>query len=498
VCRAIVTSQARCGTTGQLLSAKAATMLFNTSTFAIFFVLTYALYVVTRHRQQNVLLLVASYVFYGWWDWRFLPLLVASTLLDYSCALGMQRTDRPARRRLFLVLSLCGNLGMLGFFKYFGWFSHSFQELATRLGWQVDAFTLHVVLPVGISFYTFQTMSYVIDVYRREVPATRNLLDFAVAVAFFPHLVAGPIQRASSLLPQVQQRRRVTEAQFYQGIWLVFLGLFKKVFIADNLAPIVNHTFAPHSAPSGVQVLIAVYAFAFQIYGDFSGYSDIARGISRLMGFELMLNFRMPYFARNPREFWHRWHISLSTWLRDYLYVSLGGSRRGTVRMYVNLMLTMLLGGLWHGAAWTFVLWGFYQGALLVLYRLFSPAITVARQAFGQAERAWTVLSIGVTFQFVCLGWLIFRADSVAQIVGALRSVVFAFGDPGIVRGDVARLAFYVLPLLGIEIYKEATGDMHAIDRLDWRARGLVYFLMAVLLASAGASGGQQFIYFQF
>jgi alginate O-acetyltransferase complex protein AlgI len=237
---------------------------------------------------------------------------------------------------------------------------------------------------------------------------------------------------------------------------------------------------------------------AFQIYGDFSGYSDIARGISKLMGFELMVNFRMPHFARNPRDFWHRWHISLSTWLRDYLYVSLGGSRQGTARMYTNLMLTMLLGGLWHGAAWTFVLWGLYQGALLVAYRMLSPGIAAIRRAFGAAERTWTVLSIGLTLQFVCLGWLIFRAESVAQIVSYLRAVLFEFGHPSAVRGDVARIAFYVLPLIALQLYKEATGDLHAIDRLDWRARGLMYFLMAALLASGGASGGQQFIYFQF
>jgi alginate O-acetyltransferase complex protein AlgI len=338
----------------------------------------------------------------------------------------------------------------------------------------------------------------VIDVYRREMPATRRLLDFALFVSFFPQLVAGPIERASSLLPQVARPRWVTETQFHQGIWLVFLGLFKKVFIADNLAPIVNRTFAAGADPSGAEVIVAVYAFAFQIYGDFSGYSDIARGIAKLLGFELMVNFRMPYFARNPREFWHRWHISLSTWLRDYLYISLGGSRCGPLRAYANLMLTMLLGGLWHGAAWTFVLWGFYQGALLVGHRILSPAFVFLRRGFGSAERMWTVLSIVVTFQFVCLGWLIFRAESVGQVVDYLRSIVFEFGDPSVVGGDLARVAFYVLPLLVLQLFKEATGDMHVMDRLEWRARGLAYFLMAALLASGGASGGQEFIYFQF
>jgi D-alanyl-lipoteichoic acid acyltransferase DltB (MBOAT superfamily) len=281
-------------------------------------------------------------------------------------------------------------------------------------------------------------------------------------------------------------------------MWLVFLGLFKKVFIADNLAPIVDRTFAAGAAPSGVEVVVAVYAFAFQIYGDFSGYSDIARGIAKLMGFELMVNFRMPYFARNPRDFWRRWHISLSTWLRDYLYISLGGDRRGTARTYVNLMLTMVLGGLWHGAAWTFVLWGVYQGTLLVAHRALSPTIAAVRRALGIGERLWTGLSIAITLQFVCLGWLIFRAVSVAQIVEYLRSIVFGFGHPSVVAGDVARVAFCVLPLLLLQLYKEATADLHAIDRLDWRVRGVVYFVMAVLLASGGATGGQEFIYFQF
>jgi alginate O-acetyltransferase complex protein AlgI len=473
-------------------------LLFHTSTFAIFFALTYTLYVSLRHREQNVLLLFASYVFYGWWDWRFLTLLAGSTLLDYFCALAIQGSNRPSVRRRFLAISVCGNLGLLGFFKYFDWFAGSLQDLAAGFGWQIDAFTLDIVLPVGISFYTFQTMSYVIDVYRRQMAATRNLLEFAVFVAFFPQLVAGPIERASALLSQIERPRQLTEAQFHHGIWLVFLGLFKKVFIADNLAPIVDHAFAAGFNPSGVEVAVAVYAFAFQIYGDFSGYSDIARGISKLMGFELMVNFRMPYFARNPRDFWHRWHISLSTWLRDYLYISLGGGRHGTARVYANLMLTMLLGGLWHGAAWTFVLWGFYQGALLVAHRALSPALAVVRRGFGHAEEAWTALSIAVTLQFVCLGWLIFRAESPAQIVGYLQSIVFAFGNPSVVIGDVARISFYVLPLLAIEVYQEAAGDMHAIDRLDWRVRGLMYFLLAVLLASGGAPGGQEFIYFQF
>ena len=245
-------------------------------------------------------------------------------------------------------------------------------------------------------------------------------------------------------------------------------------------------------------ILIAIYAFAFQIYGDFSGYSDIARGISKLMGFELMLNFRMPYFTRNVREFWHRWHISLSSWLRDYLYISLGGGRRGSVRVYANLMITMTLGGLWHGAAWTFVVWGIYQGALLAGHRMLEPALHRLRGTLSRVETAWTLISILVTFQFVCLGWLIFRAESIEQVTEYLRRIFFEFGGLDSVSQDLTRLAFYVAPLLLIQVAKEVTGDMHVVERMSWWARGILYLIMAILLITAGAAGGRTFIYFQF
>lgn len=473
-------------------------MLFNSVTFAVFFAITYTLYLLLRHRMQNVLLLVASYVFYGFWDWRFLGLIVASTCVDYVCGLGIHRSENESIRRRYLLVSVCTNLGLLGFFKYFNFFASSLQVLATRVGWEIDPLTLNVVLPVGISFYTFQTMSYTIDVYRRVMLPTRNLLDLAVFVAFFPQLVAGPIERAENLLRQVERPRRLTQVQFSQGAWLILLGLFKKVFIADNLALIVDRVFATGADPSGIEVMVAIFAFAFQIYGDFSGYSDIARGVSKLMGFEVMLNFRMPYFALNVREFWQRWHISLSTWLRDYLYIPLGGGRRGTLRVNANLMITMVLGGLWHGAAWTFVVWGIYQGMLLVLYRILGPLFRGLRRLFGSAEHLWALARIGVTFHFVCVGWLIFRAESFDQIVDFMRRMIFEFGDPSSALPDLARLAFYIGPLVPLQIAKELSGDMHVIDRLAWWGRGIVYFIMAVLLATAGAAGGRTFIYFQF
>ena len=330
-------------------------MVFNSLHFVWFFIVVYCVYRVLPHRAQNWLLLVASYYFYAAWDWRFLGLLIASTLVDFTCARVLSRTSAPRARRALLVLSLGFNLTLLGFFKYFNFFADSLHGVLGALGWNVDFVTLRILLPVGISFYTFVTMSYVIDVYRREIPATRDLLDFAVFVAFFPHLVAGPILRASTLLSQIDSPRRITREQMRDGAWLIAWGYFQKVFVADNLASLANSAFDPAAPQTGVNILLGVYAFAFQIYGDFAGYSNIARGTSKLMGIELIENFRFPYLVRTPQAFWRNWHISLSTWLRDYLYIPLGGSRGSEWRTRWNLFVTMVLGGLWHGAAWTFV-----------------------------------------------------------------------------------------------------------------------------------------------
>src|SRR5689334_10694399 len=348
-------------------------MVFNSLHFLVFFLIVLSAYHLLSHRRQNWLLLVASYYFYAAWDWRFLGLLIASTLIDYVCALAIDRAENPRRRKLLLTLSLGFNLSMLGFFKYFNFFAGSLHGLFALAGWQLDFFTLKVLLPIGISFYTFMTMSYVIDVYRREITPTRNLLEFAVFIAYFPHLVAGPILRASKLLWQVERPRTVTREQVVEGLWLIAWGLFMKVFVADNLGHIVDAVFTPGHVLAGPDVLLAVYAFAFQIYGDFSGYSDIARGTSKLMGIDLTVNFLFPYFVTSPQAFWRNWHISLSTWLRDYLYIPLGGNRGSAWQTRRNLMITMVLGGLWHGAAWSFVIWGAYQGALLIAYRPFAP-----------------------------------------------------------------------------------------------------------------------------
>jgi D-alanyl-lipoteichoic acid acyltransferase DltB (MBOAT superfamily) len=346
---------------------------------------------------------------------------------------------------------------------------------------------------VGISFYTFQTLSYTIDVYRGRISPTRNLLDFALFVAFFPQLVAGPIERASRLLPQLARERPLTARGLASGAWLAGWGLFKKVVIADNLAPLVDEVYAPGANPAAGEVLLATYAFAFQIYCDFSGYTDIARGVARMFGIDLMLNFRLPYLATAPSDFWRRWHISLSTWLRDYLYIPLGGNRGGRARTLRNLMLTMLLGGLWHGAAWTFVCWGAYHGVLLVAERVWRRRGRSAR--VGAARRA---LAVAGTFHAVCLGWLFFRADSLAGVGSLLRALG---SDPhwGLALSWLPSLGLLLLPLLLGELAM-LRGDRAEVPLPVGRlARsGAVAALLLAFLLFADVRGGRPFVYFQF
>ncbi len=349
-------------------------MLFNSAEFALFMVVVYGAYLVLEHKWQNRMLLAASYVFYGAWNWRFLSLILISTALDYVCGMRVYRAERPARRKLFLFLSVFGNLSILGFFKYFNFFAEGLTELLNSFGFVVRPYLTDIVLPIGISFYTFQTLSYTIDIYRGKLKPTRNVVDFALFVAFFPQLVAGPIERARNLLPQISSRRTLKADWFYEGCYLIFWGLFQKMVVADNLAKLVDPIFGRLEYTAG-EVLLVMYAFSFQILCDFAGYSNIARGVARLLGFEIMVNFRLPYFATNPQDFWRRWHISLSSWLRDYVYIPLGGGRKNGITTCRNLLVTMLLGGLWHGAAWTFVFWGVYHAILLMAYRCVEPVI---------------------------------------------------------------------------------------------------------------------------
>jgi alginate O-acetyltransferase complex protein AlgI len=483
-------------------------MLFNSWQFVVFFAVVYGAYLcLSRHRHQNALLLAASYYFYAAWDWRFLALLFSSTLLDYVCALQIDASDRPRVRRAFLVASVVGNLSLLGFFKYCDFFLGSLETLLRQFGLSVGVLRLDIVLPVGISFYTFQEMSYTIDVYRREVRATRSFLDFATFVAFFPHMVAGPIMRASILLRQLMGPRQITREFLGTGLWLIFWGLWKKVLIADNMAAIADRIFAQSASVTSGMAYLGVLAFAFQIYCDFSAYSDIARGLARLMGIELMQNFKLPYFAVNPGDFWRRWHISLSQWLRDYLYVPLGGNRGSETKTYRNLALTMLLGGLWHGAAWNFVWWGAYHGALLIGHRLLRGG----REAAAATGLGWSrIISIVVMFQFTLFGWLLFRStrvvtvnerpvdDSFRQMVEMLSSFRNGLGLDGEFLQVLARIAVFCIPLLLIQAIQYRTGDQFVVLRLPRPALAVTVAALALSWMLWGVQSGGAFIYFQF
>jgi alginate O-acetyltransferase complex protein AlgI len=472
-------------------------VLFNSLEFALFFAAVFVLSLVLPHRAQNRMLLAASYLFYSAWDWRFLGLIALSTLVDFGVGLRLSGTSDPRIRRWWVTLSVVTNLGILGAFKYAGFFAESLADLLASFGVGLSPFIAGVALPVGISFYTFQSLSYTIDIYRYRLEPTRDPLDFALFVAFFPQLVAGPIERARRLLPQILEPRQRSLERTSSGLWLVLWGTFKKVVIADNLAPLVDAVYAPGAAPTAIEVLVATYAFAIQIYCDFSGYTDVARGTARMLGFELMLNFRLPYFASSPAEFWRRWHISLSTWLRDYLYISLGGNRRGSVVTLRNLALTMILGGLWHGAAWNFVLWGAFHAGLLIAHRLLQPRLARVVPAGGVSRSAWTCASVILTFHLVCLGWLFFRADSLTRI-GALLGSFAAGLEPGLAGAWVGPLALLCAPLLIVQLLQLSSGRVEAPPRISLPLRIGVAMLAAIAIVLLGEDYGEPFIYFQF
>jgi len=492
-------------------------MVFNSFQFAVFYALVWAgVFVLAEvHRQgpreralqtRNLLLLVASYIFYGFWNWKFLSLIILSTLVDYYVGRRLEqledREHSRAHRKRLLLLSLVTNLGLLGFFKYYGFFAGSAVEALAALGFAAHLPTLQIILPVGISFYTFQTLSYTIDVYRGRCPVEHNLVRFAAYVAFFPQLVAGPIERARDLLPQFSEPTPVTREGLETGTWLIAWGLFKKVVIADNLAHIADAAFALPE-PTGIQALIGTWAFAWQIYCDFSGYTDVARGAARCLGFELRLNFDLPYFARSPSDFWRRWHISLSSWLRDYLYIPLGGNRKGTRRTYINLALTMLLGGLWHGAAWTFVAWGAFHGAILCIYRLLEPRVAaLLGSPGGFTGRLLSALNMVFFFHVVCLSWVLFRAGSLEQAWHFSTVLLSGLGpDPvnaakqlGAVGLGAALCGFLYL----VQLIQYRTGDALFVLRLPVLVRGTLYALGALVFLFVGEFGGAPFIYFQF
>jgi alginate O-acetyltransferase complex protein AlgI len=472
-------------------------MLFNSYTFWLFYAVVAVLYFRLRHRGQNVLLLAASCFFYGCWDWRFLGLLAVSTVVDYWVARWLDRLETPRSRKALLIVSITVNLGILAFFKYYGFFATELQSLLTAVHLPVLIPTLDVVLPVGISFYTFQTMSYTIDVYRRDLKACHNLLDFALYVSFFPQLVAGPIERATHLLPQMMNPRVHRRGDFAEGLYLVVTGLFTKVFVADTMATVANGVFAtPASQLTGAEALLGVYAFSFQIYGDFSGYSSMARGVAKWLGFDLMENFRRPYFAQAPSEFWQRWHISLSQWLRDYLYIPLGGNRGGTLLTYRNLLLTMLLGGLWHGANWTFLAWGAYHGLLLCAFRL--VATRRARDAADSSSGLMTFLRRVLMFHLVCFGWLLFRAETIGQVGELSALIAVDFTITPLAKTMFGMLLFYAGPLLVYEFWQERQPRTLELLERHWLARACVYAYAMTLMIYFPPPVASEFIYFQF
>ena len=472
-------------------------MLFNTWEFAGFFLIVFTAYHLLARRAQNVLLLVASYVFYAGWDWRFLSLLWVSTIVDYLVGRALEHAEGARRKRLLLV-SVITNLGILGFFKYFNFFAGSAAEALHTLGLHADTPTLAIILPVGISFYTFQTMAYTIDVYRKRMTPTHNLLTFAVYVAYFPQLVAGPIERAQHLIPQFTKPRRVDADRFASGLLLIMIGLVRKVVIADNAAAFVDPVFHDPSAHSSMYVLRAVFLFGLQIYGDCAGYSDIARGTSRLLGIELMENFNQPYFSTNITEFWRRWHVSLSTWLRDYLYIPLGGNRRGRRRTDINLTLTMLLGGLWHGAAWTFVIWGGLHGLALLIHKHWLRGVKPPERAVIQSppDLARALAGWGLTMGTVWLAWVFFRAPDFHAAAQVLHALFVFRGDPYF---GLLKPAIYMAGLmLVIDIPQYLARKHEAMLDWPWPVRGALCASALLLLVVFWRADEVPFIYFQF
>lgn len=480
-------------------------MLFNSISFAIFLPIVFALYWIFRKnfKLQNILLLVASYYFYSCWDWRFVFLLGFSTLLDYFSGLKIEQASNQKIKNIWLTISIGINLGFLGFFKYYNFFADSFAELLNGFGLQVHPWTLQIILPVGISFYTFHGLSYIIDIYKGRIEAEKNLVDYSVFVSFFPLLVAGPIERATHLLPQIKRKRVFNYTQAVDGMRQILWGLFKKMVIADNSAIYANEIFSNPEAQSGSNLVLGAIFFTFQIYGDFSGYSDIALGVARLFGIDLLKNFNYPYFSRDIAEFWRRWHISLSTWFRDYLYIPLGGSKGGNWMRIRNTFIIFLVSGFWHGANWTFIFWGFLNALFImpsiILKTNRNNIEIVAHDRHLPTFREF--INILLTFGLTVFAWIFFRADSVAHafdyISGILQPSFFTF--PTLNKSALATLL-----LIGFMLCIEWLGrrNNYGIEKLFFHqpqiVRWLFYAFIIMLIGLFLHTEESPFIYFQF
>ncbi|MEO1404079.1 MAG: MBOAT family O-acyltransferase [Cyanobacteria bacterium J06635_1] len=467
-------------------------MVFTEFRFLLFFAIIFAVYwLLPRNGWRKGFLLLASYTFYGFWDWRFLSLLLGTTLIDYFVSHQIAKTTIPENKRNWLLVSLITNLGVLGFFKYFNFFAASAVGFFNLVGLPVNSVTLNVVLPVGISFFVFQTLSYTIDVYRGNLEPERNLLNLALFIAFFPQLVAGPIVRAVDFLPQLTSVRVFGQVDVRASLLLFIIGFFKKACVSDNFASLVDTYFSAPESFNAVSAWIGVLAYAVQIYCDFSGYSDMAIAVAGLLGYELCLNFDAPYFASSITAFWRRWHISLSTWLKDYLYIPLGGNRGG--KTYRNLMLTMLLGGLWHGAAWTFVIWGGMHGGALIAHREWAKRFKPTSPWLTKTMGLW---GAALTFYWVCFTWIFFRADSFANAMTVVKSFVL-LQSPGAQQLNLAFFGVFAALAVLHWIFANPrwqTGLMQLPDQLFAVGYG---FAIAALLTIMPTSYSP-FIYFQF
>jgi D-alanyl-lipoteichoic acid acyltransferase DltB (MBOAT superfamily) len=478
-------------------------MLFNSSIFLVFFPVVFALHWLIAGRSirmRNALLLLASYIFYGWWDVRFLALLAFSSVVDYTIARAIAATPAMGRRRLYLAVSMVINLGLLCYFKYVNFFIEGCAQLLAAIGFEAHISSLAVILPVGISFYTFQTMSYTIDVYRRQLEPARDPIDFFTFVSFFPQLVAGPIERATNLLPQFSQPSIFIRRDAVDGLRQILWGFFKKVVVADTCASHVDVIFGQQGELPGSILFLGMVYFAFQIYGDFSGYSDIAVGTARLLGFRLMTNFRLPYFSRDVAEFWRRWHISLSTWFRDYLYIPLGGSRGGVTRNVLNVLVIFTVSGFWHGANWTFIVWGALNGLFFIplLLRGSNRANmdTVAPGRYLPTLRE--LVAMLMTFLLICITWVFFRSASMTDAMAFLRgmaspSLFTAPTHPMLTWAPLGAIALLVL-VEWVQRHREHTFDVACWPIwLRWPA----YYAVLMLILQYGQPT-VSFIYFQF
>ena len=482
-------------------------MLFNSIDFAIFLPIVFLLYWFVANKNlklQNFLIVVASYVFYGWWDWRFLSLILLSTLVDYTIGRKLSNEENQTKKKILLWTSLVVNLGFLGFFKYYNFFLDNFVTAFSFFGHPINPQGLNVILPVGISFYTFQTLSYTIDVYRKKLEPTKDFIAFTAFVSFFPQLVAGPIERATNLLPQFYKKRTFEYDKAVDGLRQILWGLFKKIVIADNAAQLANEIFNNSADYSGSTLVLGALFFTFQIYGDFSGYSDIAIGTSRLFGFNLMQNFNFPYFSRDIAEFWRRWHISLSTWFRDYLYIPLGGSRGNTWMKVRNTFIIFVVSGFWHGANWTFIIWGalnaLYFIPLLLLGKNRVNTDTIAENRHLPSLKEF--FQMGITFGLTVLAWVFFRAENIEHALSYL-STIFSKSLITIPHFSGIRHGLETIILIFIFVMIEWFGrnEQFAIARLgfSWKRPVRYAFYYSIILAIFLFMGKQQqFIYFQF